>query len=208
MKTCTKCLLSKPLSDFGKGRYRCKPCTAEDAKAYHQNNRDKNLLYSASYLKNNGELLREKRRVWYHKNKERIRAEKNERALKCRDQTNEKYRIKYRDPLIGFALKIRPLIRSIYKKRKWKQEGSTTDILGCDFHFLRKHLQNTAILNYGEFDQNLTYHIDHIIPISIAKNLEQALRLNHYSNLQLLKPEDNLKKSNKIPENIDLSYYL
>jgi 5-methylcytosine-specific restriction endonuclease McrA len=37
-------------------------------------------------------------------------------------------------------------------------------------------------------------HIDHIIPLSSAKTEDKVKKLCHYSNLQLLKPKDNLEK--------------
>jgi hypothetical protein len=40
--------------------------------------------------------------------------------------------------------------------------------------------------------------IDHIIPLSFAKTEEELYILCHYTNLQPLWAEENLKKSNKI----------
>ena len=40
--------------------------------------------------------------------------------------------------------------------------------------------------------------IDHIIPLSIANTEQEIINLCHYSNLQLLKKEDNRFKSNKL----------
>ena len=42
------------------------------------------------------------------------------------------------------------------------------------------------------------WHIDHIIPLSTANTEEDILNLCHYTNLQPLWAEDNIKKSNKI----------
>ena len=39
--------------------------------------------------------------------------------------------------------------------------------------------------------------IDHIKPIATAKTEQDVIDLCHYTNLQMLKPEDNLAKSDK-----------
>ena len=43
-----------------------------------------------------------------------------------------------------------------------------------------------------------SYEVDHIIPLSSAKNEEEVYGLCHYTNLQPLWAEDNLKKGDKI----------
>ena len=45
-------------------------------------------------------------------------------------------------------------------------------------------------------------HIDHIIPLSSAKSEDEIYKLCHYTNLQPLWAEDNLKISNKILKEI------
>jgi hypothetical protein len=42
------------------------------------------------------------------------------------------------------------------------------------------------------------WHIDHIIPLSSANSEEELYKLCHYTNLQPLWAEENIKKSNKI----------
>jgi hypothetical protein len=48
--------------------------------------------------------------------------------------------------------------------------------------------------NYGVYG----WHLDHIIPLSSAKNEEELKSLCHYTNLQPLWAFDNLSKFNKI----------
>ena len=51
---------------------------------------------------------------------------------------------------------------------------------------------NMNWLNHGSY-----WHIDHIIPLSWAKNVEEVIKLNHYTNMQPLEASLNLKKNNK-----------
>ena len=47
------------------------------------------------------------------------------------------------------------------------------------------------------YDNKEKVHIDHIIPLATAKTEEDVIKLCHYTNLQLLKAKDNLKKGAK-----------
>ena len=73
----------------------------------------------------------------------------------------------------------------------------TEEILGCDFVFIKNYLESKFIDgmswdNYGK------WHVDHIIPLSSAKTEEDVYKLCHYTNLQPLWCEENLKKGTKI----------
>ena len=68
------------------------------------------------------------------------------------------------------------------------------------------YLIKTYEYNYKEkwdWDYLKNVHIDHIIPISTAESEEEIIKLNHYTNLQLLKAEDNIQKSNKLDWRLD-----
>ena len=61
-----------------------------------------------------------------------------------------------------------------------------------------EHLLQTFKSNYGyEWDKVEPVHIDHIIPLATAKTEEDIIKLCHYTNLQLLKAKDNLRKNAK-----------
>ena len=55
-----------------------------------------------------------------------------------------------------------------------------------------KFTEGMTLENYGE------WHIDHIIPLATAQSIEDVKRLCHYTNLQPLWAQDNLRKGAKI----------
>jgi hypothetical protein len=82
---------------------------------------------------------------------------------------------------------------NIYKTNK------TFEIVGCTPQQLKEHIQlqfkdNMSWENYGYYG----WHIDHIIPLSSANTEKELYKLCHFTNLQPLWAEDNLKKSNKM----------
>lgn len=104
------------------------------------------------------------------------------------------------DPLF----KLRDLASSrIYLALKRKQVVKckrTVAMLGCSITFLRAHIES-------QFRAGMTWktqgyygwHIDHRIPLSSARTIEQLEKLFHYTNLQPLWWHENFAKGNKIP---------
>ena len=65
--------------------------------------------------------------------------------------------------------------------------------------FLIEHLYKTFKSNYGyEWNGVEPVHIDHIIPLATANTEEEVIALCHYTNLQLLKAQDNLSKNKSL----------
>ena len=93
---------------------------------------------------------------------------------------------------------VRSRVNKIIKINDISKKNKTFDIVGCTPEFLKEHLENQFVNgmsweNYGYHG----WHIDHKIPLSSAKTEEEIYKLYHYTNLQPLWAEDNLKKSNK-----------
>ena len=80
-----------------------------------------------------------------------------------------------------------------------KKNGSAVKDLGCSLEQLKRHLEDQFISgmvweNYGK------WHIDHIKPL-VSFDLtdrKQLIDACHYTNLQPLWVEDNLRKGSKI----------
>ena len=84
---------------------------------------------------------------------------------------------------------------SFKRKRKYRKESKATKIFGCDWDNFYNYLLQTFKNNYGfEYDEKINVQVDHIIPLCKAKTIEDVIKLNHISNLQLLTKEDNKKK--------------
>lgn len=75
--------------------------------------------------------------------------------------------------------------------------SKTFDVIGCDPKFLREYLERQFKVGMS-WDNYGSWHIDHIIPLSSAKNKEEIYKLCHYSNLQPLWAQENLSKGNKM----------
>jgi hypothetical protein len=96
---------------------------------------------------------------------------------------------------------LRGRVRSALKGKT--KSAQTLKLIGCSIEQLKEHLQNTAISNgYKNFNINnysgKEYHIDHIVPcvtFNLKCSFHQRLCFN-WSNLQILKSSDNIRKSN------------
>jgi len=85
-----------------------------------------------------------------------------------------------------------------FKYKKWNKGKSTEQLIGCDYESAHKHLERqfTKGMNWSNQGE---WHIDHIIPLASANTKEELIKLCHYTNLQPLWAEDNLKKGATIP---------
>jgi hypothetical protein len=50
-------------------------------------------------------------------------------------------------------------------------------------------------MNWENRDQ---WHVDHIVPLATAKNEQDVIALNHFSNLRPLWAKENLQKGSKL----------
>jgi hypothetical protein len=70
-------------------------------------------------------------------------------------------------------------------------------MLGCSWEQLRDHIENQFVSGMTWEDKHL-WHIDHIVPLSSAKTVEELEKLCHYTNLQPLWASDNMSKGAKL----------
>jgi len=206
-KICSKCLIRQDISFFQKDKqkkdgYRpdCKNCR----KKYYKINFDKISKRNSEYVKKHRKLNPDKFRI----REMRYRLNNPEKVKIRRKKYYENNKIKHSEYFIkkynndsNFKLisNIRRRISIFLKIKKIDKTNKTFDIVGCTPEFLKEHLEKQfkegmSWGNYGFYG----WHIDHIIPLSSAKTEEEIYKLCHYTNLQPLWAEENLKKGNKV----------
>jgi len=110
------------------------------------------------------------------------------------------------DPLFKLKMSIRNMLYSSLKNQGYSKKTKAYHIIKCDYDFLIDWLNGLASNNYNYGVGDL--HIDHVVPISLAETEKETLLLNHYSNLQLLTANENLTKSNRRVNPLNLARVL
>ena len=202
-KTCLKCQLSKNICDFNKDKNRndglqpiCKVCNKEYKLEYYLKNKSKILDKSKIYYEHNKGHVIERVKLWGENNQEKVKEYKKSYVKNNRDIINERMSERKKNEPI---LKLKMLYRSKINKILGSKKEKTFDLIGCSPLQLKEYLEKQFRMgmtweNHGLFG----WHIDHIIPISSAKNDEELKKLCHYTNLQPLWALDNIRKRDKI----------
>ena len=160
----------------------------DSVKKHYNKNRDsllpKKRNYSLKYYYENIDIIKEKRKVYDKNNREKRNNYISDRKLN--------------NPIYRLSVIVRNRIRTFIKSKNITKNNPTFNIVGCTPEYLKEHIEK-------QFKEGMSWelmgkhiHIDHIIPLSSAKTEEEIYNLCHYTNLQPLWAEDNLRKGDKI----------
>ena len=207
MKICSKCKVEKELSVFSKDKnsidgfyLRCKSCVKQD----YLDNKEKIYNRIKKYRLDNKEKISNKQKQYYLDNKEKVKQNSKQYRLNNKEKISEFQNgyIKQRkktDPLFKLKCNTRALIYQSIKNKGYSKKSKTANILGCDYETFKAHLENQFTKGMSWSNQG-EWHLDHIYPVSLARDEAHLIELNHYTNFQPLWAIDNLKKGNKIQE--------
>jgi hypothetical protein len=194
--------------------YRKKYQASDKYKNYLKKYRKKNKKYLDSQKKYR---QTEQYKVTYKKNRKKYRhtdkykaAQKRYRLSNKGKVAQKKYRLqsenykayekKYRmKTLVKLSGYMRTKLKIYMNIKKLRKSNKTFEYLGCNPKELKTYIENKFRpgMTWDNWGIN-GWHIDHIIPLSLAKDEDQIKKLFHYTNLQPLWAKDNLSKSNKI----------
>lgn len=186
-KICSTCSIEKDICEFTyrndrkKYRNQCKSCLNQMEVIRYSLNPDNKKKRGYLWKINNAEKVNISNKKW--------------RENKLKDYRKNK---KENDLLCTLTHRVRSRIKSFMKTNKITKQNRTFDIVGCTPKSLKEHIEKQFIKGMSWELMGKHIHIDHIIPLSSAKTEEEIYKLFHYTNLQPLWAEDNLKKSNKI----------
>jgi hypothetical protein len=188
LRKCNKCKVVKSLKEFANSKIiksgkvaTCKDCIKEYTKIYLQENKEKYKEYKKEY---------------YSKNKDRLIKETSLYSKKKRET----------DSLYKLRSVISHRIRQSIKTKGYTKKTKTYNILKCEYDFFMQFINGVASNGYTYGIGDL--HLDHVIPISLAQTEDEALLLSHYSNYQLLSAEENITKSNRYVNPLNLARVL
>lgn len=108
------------------------------------------------------------------------------------------------DKLFSLKLRLRKhIFRILDKEKKIKNNIKTFNLLGCSAEYFKEYIEKKFKpgMNWDNYGK-LGWHLDHIKPLSLAKNVNDVIngKFFHYTNLQPLWAKDNILKSNKYDE--------
>jgi 5-methylcytosine-specific restriction endonuclease McrA len=159
VKTCVKCNLTKPLTEYYKDskspggyQYSCNICDNATSAKYREENKEAISVQRRTYREDNKDLVRLRKSQYYEKNKEVIKVTHREYAKNNRDKHNEaKHRRRAR--ILGNGV----------------QKYTTLQVLetyGTDCHLCNRPVDMSAPRGVGQPGWETGLHIDHVIPVS------------------------------------------
>ncbi len=210
MKTCSKCKASKSKSEFHAYlkskdglRGQCKECRTAYSNKYREDNIVKCRERERLYALKNSEARDKRVKAFYKNNPDKSKeynsryASKEDVKIKIRSKARLYMRNKRkRCQIERLKLVCRSRIHAALRGIGERKTSRTFETIGCEPKFLMAYIsdmfeEGMSWDNYGE------WHIDHIKPLSHAKDKAGVLRLSHYSNLQPLWAADNWSKGNR-----------
>lgn len=177
---------------------------ASSAKLYREKNKAALKLKKAKYAKCNCDKLRKYHAKYREENREKARERQERYRARHQKRIVERQRVwsankRSADPVYRAIVSARTRLGIAIRAGGYKKSATSQRLLGCSWEAFVKHIE--AHFTDGMSWENYGFrgwHIDHVVPVSSAKTLEELIPLLHYTNLQPLWAKDNFAKSDKI----------
>ena len=217
-KVCTKCNEEKEIALMAKKESICKNCDCIRSKKYREANKEKVARKKRGYYEKHKEEINQKCREYYEENKEEL-CQKGKEYRENNPEKIKEYQAEYKeanreelskknmdykrkrlaeDPLFKLIDGLRSRILLAIKSQAGEKAAKSMELLGCSVQHVRDHLE-------AQFTEGMTWenrgewHIDHIRPCASfdLTDPEEQKKCFHWTNLQPLWAQDNLRKGAK-----------
>lgn len=199
-KICIKCSEEKGINDFyfrkDSNNYRseCKICFNRIVSEKRKDNPEYIKNYLKKYREVNKNRYKKLGEKYRNKNSDKLKIYFKNRRVNNPEYFRNLYNSKIlTDNLFKVKESVRKCISGSFRYRSFRKKNKTIDILGCTFEYFKTYLESKfepwmTWENKGLYNGEINYgwDLDHIIPLSSAKNEEEVIKLNHYTNLQPL----------------------
>lgn len=179
------CQCGKPVHAKGM----CSGCCSRE---WRKNNLERNNACRREWYERNKDKEIAKAKKWNKENPDKVAASTS-KYVKSSNYYTERYHTD-----IEFRLRVILRNRLLQSVKTNARAGSAVQDLGCTINEFKDYLE--LKFTPGMTWENIgDWHIDHIQPLSKynLEDIEQFKQACHYTNLQPLWKEDNLKKGNK-----------
>ncbi len=179
-KKCKKCEETKNVSDFPKGRNKCKTCQVLIKADYYKENSDRLKSARKEYYKNNSEVSKERCQEWRKKNPDKIKGQCRAWQEDNRDRSRA-IKTKYSKTLKGKITRS----RKVRKRRAIEAEALHPEHnVSFESVFEKMRVRLTNCLRFK-------FHLDHIFPISQGGP-------HYHGNFQVIPSTLNIIKGNRL----------
>lgn len=179
----------------------------EKAKLYYEKNKESILKkrdkerakeYNREYRAKNSEKTSEYNKKYKELNSDKIKLRRSEYRKENQDKINQYNRdLRVKDPMFAIKKSIRNRLWEILSGQHTEKDKKFIEYIGCSLDKLKEHIETQFKSGMSWDNYGKEWHIDHILPISNARNEQQVYILSNYRNLRPLFKNDNLKKNNR-----------
>jgi hypothetical protein len=164
-------------------------------KKYYESNKEKISEYYSEWRENKKEHLKEYQKKWREENRDKLRKTKRDYEKNRKDS----------DPLYKLVANFRTAIWTVLKESNVDKYGHYFDVLQYTPEELINHLEK-QFKDDMTWDNYGIWHVDHKLPITSfdiqEMGDEEFMKCWCLDNLQPMWGEENIRKSNKILEDI------
>jgi hypothetical protein len=189
---------------------------------------ERKRIAASEWQKNNPERAAQRKREWYLKNRQLCIQRSVDRKRQIRgpveiltpEQRIDNHKQYMRDyyaanketiiqrwidakkkymtnPMYRTKESLRSRVAKAFIQKGFTKKSRTFEIVGCSFDDLAQHIEKQFAEGMSWGNRN-EWHIDHIVPLSVAETEAELIKLGHYSNLRPLFAKDNLAKSDQM----------